>query len=100
MRHNEPNALDPALRVNVKIADRDSTCIQAEDIFAEAQSDILSKRLFEVAWEEYRSQKKYVGVKHDVVIFRSLLTFSVTSSTYGHMQPVPFSAQSILICII
>ena len=69
MMHKEPYTLDPALQVNVKRSDRDSMCTQAEEIFALAQSNIFSKRLYSEAWEEYRSQKKYVCVKHDSGVF-------------------------------
>jgi hypothetical protein len=87
MRHKEPSSIDPTLRESVKICDRDSTSMQAEEIFVVAQSDVISKRLFEVAWEEYRSQRKYVvqNVMFDVVIIWSLLTISVTLSLCGHI---------------
>lgn len=96
MRHNEASLIDPTLRLSVKICDRDSTSTQAEEIFVVAQSDVISKRLFEVAWEEYRSQRKYVvqNMMFDVVIIRSLLTISVTLSLCGHTQFVSLCTES------
>jgi hypothetical protein len=96
MRHNEASLIDPTLRVSVKICDRDSTSTQAEEIFVVAQSDVISKRLFEVAWEEYRSQRKYVvqNMMFDVVIIRSLLTISVTLSLCGHTPFVSLCTES------
>jgi hypothetical protein len=87
MSDKEPSSIGPKLRVSVKICDRDSTSTQAEEIFVVAQSDVISKRLFEVAWEEYRSQRKYVvqNMMFDVVIVRSLWTNSVALSLCDHM---------------
>ena len=96
MRHKEPSSIDPTLSVSVKICDKDSTSTQAEEIFVVAQSDVISKRLFEVAWEEYRSQRKYVvqNMMFDVVIIRSLLTISVTLSLCGHTSFVSLCTES------
>ena len=71
-RQKEPYSLDPARRLDVIISEGDCNCTEADEIFAAAQLDVLSKRLYEVAWEEYRSQKKYVVERHDIVISRSL----------------------------
>ena len=71
-RQRGPYSLDPALRLDVTVSEGDSNCTQADEIFAAAQLDVLCKRLYEVAWEEYRSQKKYVIERHDIVISRSL----------------------------
>ena len=79
-KYRELYNLDPSLRLEIDISDKESSHVQSEKLFAAVQSDVFTTRLLQTAWEEYRRDRWYLTLQQ--FNFRVSISIVTAATSY------------------
>ena len=70
-KYKELYDLDPSLYLDIAVSDEDGLYVQSQKLFAAVRNDRFYARLHQLAWEEYKEQKRYKEFSSDIIIIHS-----------------------------